>query len=43
MAEREGFELEAIRRRERSGSLLPKSRAQPGDLRQYGGERGIRT
>jgi hypothetical protein len=25
VAEREGFELEALSRRERSGSLLPKS------------------
>jgi len=31
-AEGEGFELEATRRRERSESLLPKSRAQPRDL-----------
>jgi len=30
-----GFELEAFRRRERSGSLLPKSRAQPRDLTRW--------
>jgi hypothetical protein len=33
MAPQVGLELEAIRRRERSGSLLPKSRAESRDLK----------
>src|SRR5262249_61551865 len=43
MAEGLRFKLDAFRRSERHGSLLPKSRAKPRDRSCNGGGRGIRT